>query len=81
MLATPQALLELREECAKPKNEDKAVCKQLNLIPGLPPCRDWSRRRPATSGGGLLPAIPGLPRAGFGQTRADHGREARRWAS
>ena len=36
VLALPEKLLKLREECAKPENEDKAVCKQLALIPGLP---------------------------------------------
>jgi phospholipid/cholesterol/gamma-HCH transport system substrate-binding protein len=29
-------LLELREECAKPKNADVVVCSLLNLVPGLP---------------------------------------------
>ena len=29
-------LLELREECAKPKNADVVVCTLLNLVPGLP---------------------------------------------
>ncbi len=36
VLALPDKLLKLREECAKPENEDKAVCKQLALVPGLP---------------------------------------------
>jgi phospholipid/cholesterol/gamma-HCH transport system substrate-binding protein len=36
VLALPEKLLKLREECAKQENEDKAVCKQLALIPGLP---------------------------------------------
>jgi phospholipid/cholesterol/gamma-HCH transport system substrate-binding protein len=58
VLASPQKLLQLREECAKQENDDRAVCKQLALIPGLP------------TGDGmptLLPTIPGLPRAGVGQ--------------
>ena len=59
VLATPGKLLKLQEECHKPKNEDKDVCKQLNLVPGLP--------LPSNTGGGGLPIpIPGLPRAGFG---------------
>ena len=36
VLAAPQLLLNLKEECAKPKNEDAAVCQALNQIPGLP---------------------------------------------
>jgi phospholipid/cholesterol/gamma-HCH transport system substrate-binding protein len=63
VLATPGKLLKLQEECHKPKNEDKDVCKQLNLVPGLP--------LPSNTGGGGLPIpIPGLPRAGFGPTTA-----------
>jgi len=69
VLATPQALLELREECAKPKNEKKAVCKQLNLLPGLPSLPGLGLGAGQDEGGGLL-GIPGLPRAGFGETRA-----------
>jgi phospholipid/cholesterol/gamma-HCH transport system substrate-binding protein len=54
-------LAKLREECAKPKNEDKDVCKQLNLVPGLP--------LPSNTGGGGLPIpIPGVPRPGYGPT-------------
>ncbi|WP_218851536.1 MCE family protein [Nocardioides panaciterrulae] len=63
VLRTPQQLLQLRQECAKRKNRNKDVCKELNLLPGLP--------TPSGSGGGLpLPSIsvPGLPRAGFGPT-------------
>jgi len=71
VLATPRALLQLKEECAKPKNEDKGICKQVNLIPGLP-----LGGSAGGSGGGLplpTPSIPGLPRAGFGPTTADWG--------
>jgi phospholipid/cholesterol/gamma-HCH transport system substrate-binding protein len=59
-----EALLQLREECQKPENEDKDICKEINLIPGLP--------TPSSTGDGPLPEVPGLPlalpRAGFGPT-------------
>ena len=29
-------VLELREECARPKNQDVVVCTALNQVPGLP---------------------------------------------
>ncbi len=59
VLANAQSLAQLREECAKPQNEDKDVCQQLNTLPGLP--------GPSDSGGGGLPTvIPGLPRAAYG---------------
>ena len=69
VLATPEKLLKLREECAKPDNEDKAVCKQLALVPGLPsgspsiPLPTLSTLLPT------LPTIPGLPRAPVGQAQ------------
>jgi len=57
-----ESLQELREECAKPENEDKDVCKQLNLVPGLP--------TPSSTGDGgdgpLDPITSGLPRPGYG---------------
>ena len=68
VFATPGKLLKLQEECHKPKNEDKDVCKQLNQVPGLP--------LPSNTGGGGLPIpIPGLPRAGFGPTTAQESAE------
>jgi len=36
VLTNAQKLAQLREECAKKKNRDKDVCKQLNTVPGLP---------------------------------------------
>lgn len=36
VLGLPLDLLKLREECMKPANRDKDLCKQLNAIPGLP---------------------------------------------
>ncbi len=62
VLASPEKLLHLREECAKQENEDRAVCKQLALIPGLPTA-DGTPTLPLPS----LPSIPGLPRPPAGQ--------------
>ncbi len=64
VLSAPQKLLQLREECAKQENQDRAVCKQLNLLPGLPTA-DSSLPIPLPS----LPSIPGLPRAAVGDQR------------
>ncbi len=66
VLAIPEKLLQLREECAKPENTDKAVCKQLALLPGLPTA-DSSLPIPLPTLSTLLPTIPGLPRAPVGQ--------------
>lgn len=63
VISNAQSLAQLREECAKKKNQDKDVCKQLNALPGLP--------TPSGGGGGLptsLPSLPGAGRAGFGPT-------------
>ena len=54
VLASPEKLLKLIEECQKVENQDKDLCKQLNLIPGLP--------TPSGGGGGgglPIPEIPG----------------------
>ena len=67
MLAIPEKLLKLREECSKQENEDKAVCKQLALLPGLPTA-DSSLPIPLPTLSTLLPTIPGLPRAPVGRT-------------
>ncbi len=53
VLANAEKLAKLREECAKKKNRDKDVCKQINTIPGLP--------TPSGSGGPLDPITTGLP--------------------
>jgi phospholipid/cholesterol/gamma-HCH transport system substrate-binding protein len=50
VLESPQKLLKLREECAKPENQDKPICQYLSEVPGLP----------------QLPGLPGLPRAAYG---------------
>ncbi|HEX6148845.1 MCE family protein [Nocardioides sp.] len=47
VLANLQKLTKLREECAKKKNRNKDLCKQLNLLPGLP--------TPSGTGGPLDP--------------------------
>jgi phospholipid/cholesterol/gamma-HCH transport system substrate-binding protein len=54
VLTRPGKLLNLLKECQKRKNRDKDLCKQLNLLPGLP-------HLPGLPG---LPAIPGLPDLG-----------------
>ncbi|CAM3790184.1 MCE family protein [Nocardioides marinus] len=36
VLGSVELLLQLKEECAKPKNEDVVVCSLLNQVPGLP---------------------------------------------
>ena len=73
LLGSAEGLAKLREACRKKKNEDTAVCRIVNQIPGAP-------------GGGLpsglptsLPGLPdltgvlGLGRAGVGPTAAAHG--------
>jgi phospholipid/cholesterol/gamma-HCH transport system substrate-binding protein len=70
VLATPEKLHKLREECAKQENKDKAVCKQLALIPGLPTA-DSSLPIPLPTLSTLLPTIPGLPRAPVGRSIGD----------
>jgi phospholipid/cholesterol/gamma-HCH transport system substrate-binding protein len=71
VLAAPEKLLKLREECAKQENEDKAVCKQLALLPGLPTA-DSSLPVPLPTVTTLLPlpTVPGLPRAPTGQKQS-----------
>jgi phospholipid/cholesterol/gamma-HCH transport system substrate-binding protein len=65
VLRNVASLAELREECQKKENQDKDICKQLNLLPGGPP--------PGGGGGGLptaLPSLPGVGRAGYGPTES-----------
>jgi phospholipid/cholesterol/gamma-HCH transport system substrate-binding protein len=72
VLANLTKLTQLREECAKKKNRDKDVCRQLNALPGLP--------TPSGTGGPLDPITSILgdglgalaPRAGVGWD-ADYG--------
>jgi phospholipid/cholesterol/gamma-HCH transport system substrate-binding protein len=57
VLANLEKLTKLREECAKKKNRDKDVCKQLNTVPGLP----------TPSGTGPLDPITGILGGGLGR--------------
>lgn len=60
----PESLEQLREECAKPENEDKDVCEQLNLVPAPP-----TPSSTGNGGGGPLdPIISALPRPGHGSS-------------
>jgi len=60
VLANLEKLTRLREECDKSENKDKDVCRELAMIPGLPP--EPTLPIPST----LLPTLvpTGLPRAG-----------------
>jgi phospholipid/cholesterol/gamma-HCH transport system substrate-binding protein len=68
VLATPEELAKLKEECAKQENQDKQVCKQLALLPGLPSGSPPVPTTPPTAlPTGLPTTIPTLlPRSGFG---------------
>jgi phospholipid/cholesterol/gamma-HCH transport system substrate-binding protein len=74
VLTIPEKLLKLQEECAKPENKDKAVCKQLAQLPGLPtadsslpvPLPTQSTALPTLP---TLPTLPGLPRAPIAEQR------------
>ncbi|WP_435746641.1 MCE family protein [Nocardioides sp. SYSU DS0663] len=62
-----QLLLELREECQKPKNKRITVCTILNQVPGLPlPLGGDVDGNGAGGGLGALGDLLGLPRAPFG---------------
>ncbi|MFC6288091.1 MCE family protein [Nocardioides sp. GCM10027113] len=69
VISDAESLEELREECRKPQNENKDVCRELNLVPGLP--------TPSSSAedGGPLDGITG------GLGRAAHGPLAERWSA
>ncbi|WP_300458991.1 MCE family protein [uncultured Nocardioides sp.] len=53
VLADVELLLQLREECAKPKNEDVVVCTLLNQVPGLPAIGGLNELELPLLGGGL----------------------------
>jgi phospholipid/cholesterol/gamma-HCH transport system substrate-binding protein len=78
VLANVQKLLQLREECAKPENKDKDVCRELNQVPGLPspPVPLPTLPTPPSVPPTILPTtlIPtGLPRPAAGSTRRPEG--------
>ncbi len=77
VLANVQKLLQLREECAKPENKDKDVCRELNQVPGLPsPPIPIPTTIPTTLPPTVLPTtlIPtGLPRPAAGGVRRAEG--------
>lgn len=73
VLADVELLLQLREECAKPKNEDVVVCTLLTQVPGLPAIGGLNELELPLLGGGLglnRPA-PGDGREPSGQQVAD----------
>ena len=53
VLADVELLLQLREECAKPKNEDVVVCTLLTQVPGLPAIGGLNELELPLLGGGL----------------------------
>ena len=71
VLQNVESLAELRKECRKKQNEKKDVCKQLNLVPGLPGGPLPGGGGGGGGGGGLptaLPTLPGVGRAAYGPT-------------
>lgn len=67
VLSNVQLLLELREECQKPKNKNTVVCSALNQIPGLPLPLGGDADGNGDGGGlGAIGDLLGLPRAPFG---------------
>jgi phospholipid/cholesterol/gamma-HCH transport system substrate-binding protein len=80
VLNTPNDLLQLKEECKKPANKDKDICKQLNAIPGLPvPVPTTPPTIPIPTTGVPVPTVPtvlptlGLPRPGTGRQSSPRG--------
>ena len=76
VLADLQKLTKLREECAKKKNRDKDVCKQLSIIPGLPTPSGTGPLDGITGDASARPTPArgsGLRTADYGAARADHG--------
>ena len=68
VLADVELLLQLREECAKPKNEDVVVCTLLTQVPGLPAIGGLNELELPLLGGGL-----GLNRPAPGDGREPSG--------
>ena len=80
VLSNVQKLTQLREECQKPENRDRDVCRELNAIPGTPtvipttlvptPTIPTAIPTVPTTVPPGLPTVPtGLPRVGTGQRR------------
>ncbi len=72
VLGNLKDLQRLREECQKPENQNKDVCKQLNAIPGLPTGGPPPTVLPSnlpTTGLPSVPGLPGLGRAPVGRPR------------
>jgi phospholipid/cholesterol/gamma-HCH transport system substrate-binding protein len=74
LLSTVQGIAKLRDACQKKKNEDTAVCRIVNAIPGLPDS-GVPTALPSDIPTSLpdLPGILGLGRAGVGPTPSTHG--------
>ncbi len=71
LLKSPEKVLKLQEECAKKKNRDKDVCRELNdlNLPNLPGGLPGGAGGGGGGGGGggILDGVTdGLPRPGFG---------------
>ena len=60
VLANTDELTQLREECQKPENHDKDVCRELNLLPGLPRAPETTLRPRSlpTPPAERLPTVP-----------------------
>lgn len=81
VLATPAELAQLREECRKPENQDKDVCRQLNSVnPPVPVPPLPSLPTPSVPSSTVtptvpvpVPTLPGVGRAGAGDRRPQGG--------
>lgn len=81
VVANVELLLNLKEECAKPKNEDVVVCSALNQVPGLPNLPQLPGLSGAQGLGGVADLFSGLfgdaARAGLPRPAPGTGRGAR----
>lgn len=74
VLANLRQLTRLREVCREEANRDKDVCKQLNLVPGLPPAGPVPSTFPTSLPSIPLPTLLGLGRAAPDQRPAQQRR-------